>query len=42
MELGYHVAPVRDATTAFSHELMHAAHKLNGPILAYAIRRQPS
>jgi nicotinamidase-related amidase len=26
MELGYHVTLVRDATAAFSHEMMHAAH----------------
>lgn len=37
MELGYHVTLVRDATAAFSHEMMHAAHKLNGPTYAHAI-----
>jgi len=31
MELGYHVTLVRDATAAFSPEMMHAAHELNGP-----------
>ncbi|MDQ7251068.1 isochorismatase family cysteine hydrolase [Dongia sedimenti] len=38
MELGYHVTLVRDATAAFSAELMHAAHELNGPTFAHAIR----
>lgn len=38
MELGYHVTLVRDATAAFSAELMHAAHALNGPTFAHAIR----
>ena len=28
---------VRDATAAFSHEMMHAAHELNGPTFAHAI-----
>ena len=37
MELGYHVTLVRDATAAFSHEHMHAAHELNGPTFAHAI-----
>jgi nicotinamidase-related amidase len=37
MELGYHVTLVRDATAAFQHELMHAAHALNGPTYAHAI-----
>jgi len=37
MELGYHVTLVRDATAAFRHELMHAAHELNGPTFAHAI-----
>jgi nicotinamidase-related amidase len=37
MELGYHVTLVRDATAAFSHEMMHAAHDLNGPTFAPAI-----
>jgi len=36
-ELGYHVTLVRDATAAFSKELMHAAHELNGPTYAHAI-----
>ena len=37
MELGYHVTLVRDATAAFSHEAMHAAHDINGPTYAHAI-----
>lgn len=37
MELGYHVTLVRDATAAFSPEMMHAAHALNGPTFAHAI-----
>jgi len=37
MELGYHVTLVRDATAAYSQELMHAAHELNGPTFAHAI-----
>ena len=37
MELGYHVTLVRDATAAFSHDMMHAAHHLNGPTYAHAI-----
>jgi nicotinamidase-related amidase len=37
MELGYHVTLVRDATAAFSHEHMHAAHGLNGPTFAHSI-----
>ena len=37
MELGYHVTLVRDATAAFSSEMMHAAHELNGPTFAHAI-----
>jgi nicotinamidase-related amidase len=36
-ELGYHVTLVRDATAAYSKELMHAAHELNGPTYAHAI-----
>ena len=36
-ELGYHVTLVRDATAAFSHEAMHAAHEINGPTYAHAI-----
>ena len=31
MELGFEVTLVRDATAAFSHEAMHAAHEINGP-----------
>jgi nicotinamidase-related amidase len=37
MELGYHVTLVKDATAAFSHEAMHAAHVVNGPAYAHAI-----
>lgn len=37
MELGYHVTLVRDATAAFSHEMMRSAHELNGPTYAHAI-----
>lgn len=36
-ELGYHVTLVKDATAAFSHEAMHAAHAINGPTYAHAI-----
>lgn len=37
MELGYHVTLVRDATAAYSHEMIRAAHELNGPTYAHAI-----
>lgn len=37
VELGYHVTLVKDATAAFSKEMMHAAHALNGPTFAHAI-----
>jgi nicotinamidase-related amidase len=37
MELGYHVTLVRDATAAYSPEMMHAAHEINGPTYAHAI-----
>ncbi|MDN6511262.1 MAG: cysteine hydrolase [Corynebacterium sp.] len=37
MELGYHVTLVRDATAAFTPEMMHAAHELNGPTYAHRI-----
>ncbi len=37
MELGYHVTLVKDATAAFTQEMMHAAHELNGPTFAHAI-----
>jgi nicotinamidase-related amidase len=36
-ELGYHVTLIKDATAAFSHEGMHAAHEVNGPLFAHAI-----
>ncbi|AUT65772.1 isochorismatase family cysteine hydrolase [Paraburkholderia terrae] len=39
MELGYHVTLVRDATAAFTKEMMHAAHELNGPTFAHEILR---
>ncbi|MFC3747012.1 isochorismatase family cysteine hydrolase [Paenibacillus sp. GCM10012306] len=37
MELGYHVTLVRDATSAFTKEALHAAHEINGPTFAHAI-----
>jgi nicotinamidase-related amidase len=37
MELGHHVTLVKDATTAFGPEAMHAAHAINGPTFAHAI-----
>jgi nicotinamidase-related amidase len=37
MELGYHVTLVRDATAAFTREMMRAAHELNGPTFAHEI-----
>jgi nicotinamidase-related amidase len=37
MELGFNVTLVRDATAAFTREMMHAAHVLNGPTYAHAI-----
>ncbi|ANP86096.1 hypothetical protein BA011_10380 [Rhizobium leguminosarum] len=37
MELGYFATLLSDATAAFSHQMMHAAHKLNGPTYAHAI-----
>jgi len=37
MELGYHVTLVRDATAASTHEVMRAAHEVNGPTFAHAI-----
>jgi nicotinamidase-related amidase len=37
MELGYHVALVKDVTAAFKREMMHAAHELNGPTYAHSI-----
>jgi len=36
-ELGYHVTLVKDATAAFKHEMMVAAHELNGPTYAHGI-----
>ena len=36
-ELGYHVTLIKDATAAFSHEGMHAAHEVNGPSFAHSI-----
>lgn len=37
VELGYHVTLVKDATAAFSEEMMYAAHDLNGPTFAHEI-----
>jgi nicotinamidase-related amidase len=37
MDLGYHVTLVNDATAAFSKEMMHGAHDLNGPSFAHKI-----
>lgn len=37
MELGYHVTLVKDATAAFTEEMMYAAHELNGPTFAHEI-----
>jgi nicotinamidase-related amidase len=37
MEAGFHVTLVTDATAAASREMMHSAHKLNGPTYAHAI-----
>lgn len=37
MELGYQVTLVKDATAAFTSEMLHAAHELNGPTYATAI-----
>lgn len=39
VEMGYHVTLVPDATAAFSHEGMHAAHVVNGPTFAHAMLR---
>jgi nicotinamidase-related amidase len=39
MELGFHVTLIRDATAAFTMEMMHAAHELNGPTYAHQILR---
>jgi nicotinamidase-related amidase len=35
--LGYHVTLVRGATTAWNHEMLHAAHELNGHTYAHVI-----
>jgi nicotinamidase-related amidase len=37
MELGYHVTLVRDATAAFTRDMLRAAPDLNGPTYAHAI-----
>lgn len=37
MELGFHVTLVRDATSARSHEALHAALNIDGPTFAHAI-----
>ena len=36
-ELGYHVTLVKDATAAFTREMMRAAHELDGPTFAHRI-----
>lgn len=36
MEWGYHVTLVRDATSARSHEALHAAMDIDGPTYAHA------
>ena len=36
-ELGYHVTLIKDATAAYTEEMMYAAHELNGPTFAHAI-----
>ena len=38
LELGYQVTLVRDATAAFSKELLHAVTDLTGPLWAEAVR----
>ena len=37
MELGCHVTLVRDATSAFTREAMHAAMNIDGPTYAHVI-----
>ncbi|MFF3023775.1 isochorismatase family cysteine hydrolase [Gottfriedia sp. NPDC057948] len=37
IEIGYHFILVKDATAAFSKEMMHAAHELNGRTFAHTI-----
>jgi hypothetical protein len=37
MEVSYHVTLVRDATAAFTHDMMHAAHEPNEPTFAHSI-----
>ena len=37
MELGYHVTLIKDATAAWSHQGMHAAHEVDAPLFAHAI-----
>jgi nicotinamidase-related amidase len=37
VDLGYHVTLVRDATAAFNHDAMHAAHDVNAPNFAHAV-----
>lgn len=37
VDLGYHVTLVRDATAAFSHDAMRAAHDINAPSYAHAV-----
>lgn len=37
VDLGYEVILVRDATAAFSHDAMRAAHEINAPNYAHAV-----
>ena len=37
MELGYHVTLIKDAIAALSHEGMHAALEVNGPLFIHTI-----
>jgi hypothetical protein len=37
MELGYHVTQIKDATQAFTEEMMYSTHLFNGPTYAHAI-----
>ena len=36
-KLGYHVAIIKDAIAAFSHEGMHSMNEVDGPAFAHAI-----
>jgi nicotinamidase-related amidase len=37
MELGYSITLVKDATAAYTQELLHASHELTGPLYAESI-----